>query len=49
MRERASRLKADFILESDPGEGTRIILEFDLQQARNNEPSVKIETSFNLT
>ena len=49
MRERASRLKADFTLESDPGEGTRIILEFDLEQARNNEPSVKIETSFNLT
>ncbi len=49
MRERASRLKADFTLESDPGEGTRIILEFDLEQARNPEPSVKIETSFNLT
>ncbi len=49
MRERASRLKADFTLESDPGEGTRIILEFDLERARNPGPSVKIETGFNLT
>lgn len=49
MKERASRIKADFILESDPGEGTRIILEFDLQKAQSEQPSVKIETAFNLT
>lgn len=49
MRERASRLKADFILESDPGEGTRIILEFDLSRAEQEKQAVNIETSFNLT
>lgn len=49
MKERASRIKADFTLESDPGEGTRIILEFDLQRAQSEQPSVKIETAFNLT
>jgi two-component system nitrate/nitrite sensor histidine kinase NarX len=49
MKERASRIKADFILESDPGEGTRIILEFDLEQDETASPGVKIETSFNLT
>ena len=49
MKERASRIKADFTLESDPGEGTRIILEFDLQRAQSEQPSVKIESAFNLT
>lgn len=49
MKERASRLKADFTLESEPGEGTRLILEFDLEKAQQKKPSVKIETSFNLT
>lgn len=48
MKERASRLKADFAIESDPGEGTRIILEFDLLKAQSTQPSVKIDTSFNL-
>ena len=49
MKERASRLKADFTLESDPGEGTRIILEFDLEKEPQTLPSVKIESRFNLT
>lgn len=49
MKQRASRLKADFILESEPGEGTRIILEFDLKKVQLGKASVKIETSFNLT
>lgn len=49
MKQRASRLKADFILESEPGEGTRMILEFDLQKVQQRPASVKIETSFNLT
>ena len=49
MKERASRLKADFTLESDPGEGTRLILEFDLQKVKQTQPSVKIESQFNLT
>ena len=48
MKERASRLKADFEIESDPGEGTRIVLEFDLFTAQTRQPSVKIDTSFNL-
>lgn len=48
MKERASRLKADFLMESDPGEGTRITLEFDLKKAQSTQPSVKIDTSFNL-
>ncbi|MBT3205437.1 MAG: histidine kinase [Gammaproteobacteria bacterium] len=48
MKERASRLKADFAMESEPGEGTRIILEFDLNRAQSTQPSVKIDTSFNL-
>lgn len=48
MKERASRLKADFAMESEPGEGTRIILEFDLKRAKSTQPSVKIDTSFNL-
>lgn len=49
MKERASRIKADYILESDPGEGTRIILEFSLSKAQSSQPSINIETSFNLT
>ena len=49
MKERASRLKADFTLESEPGEGTRLILEFDLQKVKPTQPSVKIESQFNLT
>jgi len=48
MKERASRLKGDFAIESDPGEGTRIILEFDLNKAQSSQSSVKIDTSFNL-
>ncbi len=49
MKERASRIKADYILESDPGEGTRIILEFNLSKAQTAPPSINIETFFNLT
>jgi len=49
MKERASRLKADFTLESEPGEGTRIILEFALEKAQPEKSVVNIETSFNLT
>ncbi len=49
MKERASRLKADFAVESEPGEGTRIIFEFDLNKAQSTQASVKIDTSFNLT
>ena len=49
MKERASRIKADYTLESDPGEGTRIILEFDMARASSQQNSVNIETSFNLT
>ena len=49
MKERASRIKADYTLESEPGEGTRIILEFAEQKVEEKHPSVKIETSFNLT
>lgn len=48
MKERASRLKADFAMESEPGEGTRIIFEFDIDKAQSPKPSVKIDTSFNL-
>ncbi len=48
MKERASRIKADYILESDPGEGTRIILEFNLSKAQTAPPSINIETFFNL-
>ncbi len=49
MKERASRIKAEFSLDSDPGEGTRIILEFDLLKAQTSQPSVKIQSRFNLT
>jgi two-component system nitrate/nitrite sensor histidine kinase NarX len=49
MKERASRLKGDFTLESEPGEGTRVILEFPLQEARQKPTPVNIDTSFNLT
>ncbi len=48
MKERASRIKADYILESEPGEGTRIILEFNLSKAQTAPPSINIETFFNL-
>ena len=48
MKERASRIKADYILESDPGEGTRIILEFNLSKAQSSPPSINIESFFNL-
>jgi two-component system, NarL family, nitrate/nitrite sensor histidine kinase NarX len=48
MKERASRIKADYILESEPGEGTRIILEFSLSKAQTAPPSINIETFFNL-
>ncbi len=48
MTERASRMKADFTMESEPGEGTRIILEFDIKRAQSTQPSVKIDTSFDL-
>jgi two-component system nitrate/nitrite sensor histidine kinase NarX len=44
MRERASRIKAKFTLDSDPGEGTRVILEVDLE-ALAPEDIVTIETS----
>ena len=44
MRERASRIKAKFTLDSDPGEGTRVILEVDLE-AKAPEDIVTIETS----
>ena len=49
MKERASRIKADFTLESEPGEGTRLILEFAEKKTKEKHPSVKIESSFNLT
>lgn len=45
MRERAARIKASYTLESDPGEGTRIILEVD-QKDRAPEEVVSIESSF---
>jgi two-component system, NarL family, nitrate/nitrite sensor histidine kinase NarX len=48
MKERASRIKADFVLESDPGEGTRIILEFNLSKSQSKPPSINIESFFNL-
>ncbi len=48
MKERASRLKAEFAMESEPGEGTRIMFEFDLNKAQKPRASVKIDTSFNL-
>ena len=44
MRERASRIKAEFTLDSDPGEGTRVILEVDLE-AKAPEDIVNIETN----
>ncbi len=48
MKERASRLKAEFAIDSESGEGTRIMLEFDLNKAQSSKPPVKIDTSFNL-
>ncbi|MCP4432426.1 MAG: hypothetical protein GY806_15725 [Gammaproteobacteria bacterium] len=44
MRERASRIKANFTLDSDPGEGTRVILEINLE-AKAPEDIVTIESS----
>lgn len=44
MRERAARIKASYTLESDPGEGTRIILEVD-QKDKAPEEIVSIESS----
>ncbi len=46
MRERAARIKADFTLDSDPGEGTRIILEINLE-AKAPEDVVTIEPHLN--
>ena len=46
MRERAARIKAIFTLDSDPGEGTRIILEIN-QQEKVPEDIVAIETGQN--
>lgn len=46
MRERAARIKAAFSLDSDPGEGTRMILEIDLE-AKAPEDVVTIESSLN--
>lgn len=44
MRERAARIKASYTLDSDPGEGTRIILEVD-QKDKAPEEIVSIESS----
>jgi len=46
MRERAARIKAEYTLDSDPGEGTRIILEIN-QQEKAPEDIVSIETGLN--
>lgn len=46
MRERAARIKANFSLDSDPGEGTRVILEINLE-AKAPEDVVTIETRLN--
>ena len=46
MRERAARIKALFTLESEQGEGTRMILEID-QQATAPEDIVTIEPNLN--
>lgn len=44
MRERAARIKASYTLDSDPGEGTRLILEVD-QKDKAPEEVVSIESS----
>ena len=49
MKERASRIKAEFSLESESGEGTRIMLGVDLAQAKSKQPSIKVDNRFNLT
>jgi signal transduction histidine kinase len=49
MKERASRIKAEFSLESEPGEGTCLMLDVDLARAKSRQPSVKIDNRFNLT
>ncbi|MCP4188336.1 MAG: histidine kinase [Gammaproteobacteria bacterium] len=46
MRERAARIKAGFTLDSDPGDGTRVILEIN-QEEKAPEDIVSIETSLN--
>ncbi len=46
MHERAARIKANFTLDSDPGEGTRIILEINLE-AKAPEDVVTIEPHLN--
>ncbi len=48
MRERAARIKAKFTLDSDPGDGTRVILEINLEE-KAPEDIVSIETSLNLS
>ncbi|MCH7881738.1 MAG: histidine kinase [Proteobacteria bacterium] len=45
MRERAARIKAEFTLESEPGEGVRMILEID-QEDKKPEDVVSIDTNF---
>jgi two-component system nitrate/nitrite sensor histidine kinase NarX len=49
MKERATRIKAELMMDSEPGEGTQVILEFDLSRAKATPEPVTIETSFNLT
>ncbi len=49
MKERASRIKAEFSLESEPGEGTRLMLDVDLKKAKSRQPSIKVDSRFNLT
>lgn len=44
MRERAARIKAGFTLESEPGEGVRLILEID-QEGKKPEDVVSIDTN----
>ena len=48
MKQRASRLKAELLLESEPGEGTRLILTFKLP-AQTSADSITIDNNFNLT
>ena len=44
MRERAARIKAGFTLESEPGEGVRLILEID-QEDKKPEDVISIDTN----
>ena len=49
MKDRASRLNAELTIESDAGEGTRLILEFDHElKPVSPPPSVSVDTHFNL-